>query len=58
MLVTILTHVFDPPPDTLAVPWRFLGLLAAAIILGALASAALAFLALRRADLSTALRES
>jgi hypothetical protein len=42
----------------LAVPWRFLGLLAVAIVLGALASAALAVVALRRADLSTALRES
>jgi putative ABC transport system permease protein len=58
MLVTILTHVFDPPPDALAVPWRFLGLLGVAIVLGALASAALALVALRRADLSTALRES
>jgi putative ABC transport system permease protein len=57
MLVTILTHVFDPPPDTLAVPWRFLALLGVAIVLGAFASAALALVALRRADLSTALRE-
>src|SRR6202022_4481704 len=58
MLVTILTPVFDPPPDALAVPWRFLGFLAVAIVLGALTSAALALAALRRADLSTALREA
>ena len=32
MLVAMLQHVFDPPPDTLAVPWTFLGLLAAAAI--------------------------
>src|SRR3984893_3178519 len=58
MVVTILTHVFDPPPDALAVPWRFLGFLAVAIIAGALASSALTIVALRRADLSTALREA
>ena len=27
MLVAMLTHVFDPPPDHLALPWGFLGLL-------------------------------
>ena len=27
MLVAMLTHVFDPPPDHLAIPWGFLGLL-------------------------------
>ena len=30
MLVAILQHVFDPPPDALSVPWGFLGGLAAA----------------------------
>src|SRR5207244_5772738 len=25
MLVAMLQHVFDPPPDHMAVPWRFLG---------------------------------
>ena len=25
MLVAMLQHVFDPPPDHLAVPWAFLG---------------------------------
>jgi putative ABC transport system permease protein len=32
MLVTILTGVFDPPPEILAIPWVYLGLLAAAAI--------------------------
>ena len=25
MLVKVLTGVFDPPPDVLAVPWGYLG---------------------------------
>ncbi|MGI8588584.1 MAG: FtsX-like permease family protein [Chloroflexia bacterium] len=33
MLVTVLTGVFDPPPDGLAVPWPYLGMLAAAALL-------------------------
>jgi putative ABC transport system permease protein len=32
MLVTILTGVFDPPPEILAIPWVYLVLLAAAAI--------------------------
>jgi putative ABC transport system permease protein len=57
MLVAILTHVFDPPPDALAIPWAFLGLLALATLAGGVLSAALAVMALTRADLSAALRE-
>jgi putative ABC transport system permease protein len=57
MLVAILTHVFDPPPDALAIPWAFLGLLALATLAGGVLSAALAVMALSRADLSAALRE-
>jgi putative ABC transport system permease protein len=30
MLVAMLTHVFDPPPDHLAVPWGFLAALGGA----------------------------
>jgi putative ABC transport system permease protein len=33
MLVTLLAGVFDPPPDHLAVPWLYLGLLVAAAAL-------------------------
>lgn len=29
LLVKVLTGVFDPPPDALAVPWAYLGLLVA-----------------------------
>jgi hypothetical protein len=32
MLVTILTGVFDPPPEVLTVPWIYLALLALAAI--------------------------
>ncbi|MDR3542290.1 MAG: FtsX-like permease family protein [Desulfosporosinus sp.] len=32
MLVKVLTGVFDPPPEFLAIPWGYLGLLAAAAI--------------------------
>ncbi|MGH2934196.1 MAG: FtsX-like permease family protein, partial [Gaiellaceae bacterium] len=35
MLVAMLQHVFDPPPDHLAVPWLFLGGLFGAAVLGA-----------------------
>jgi putative ABC transport system permease protein len=57
MLVAMLQHVFDPPPDHLAAPWAFLGGLAAAAILGGLATAALAALAIRRLPLGAVLRE-
>jgi putative ABC transport system permease protein len=33
MIVRILTGVFDPPPDTLSVPWAYLGTVAAAILI-------------------------
>jgi putative ABC transport system permease protein len=57
MLVAMLQHVFDPPPDTLAVPWGFLGLLAGAAIVGALLAAAVAARSLRRLPLGSILRE-
>jgi hypothetical protein len=44
----MLQHVFDPPPDQLAVPWAFL--------LG-LGGAALAALQIRRLPLGAILRE-
>ena len=34
MLVAMLQHVFDPPPDRLAVPWVFLGGLGGAAVAG------------------------
>jgi putative ABC transport system permease protein len=57
MLVAMLQHVFDPPPDHLAAPWLFLGGLAAAAIVGGLLTAGLAALAIRRLPLGAVLRE-
>jgi putative ABC transport system permease protein len=57
MLVAMLQHVFDPPPDHLAIPWGFLGLLAAAAVVGALLAAAVAARSLRRLPLGSILRE-
>src|SRR5207249_1455137 len=39
MLVAMLQHVFDPPPDHLAAPWGSLAALAGAALLGGLVSA-------------------
>jgi putative ABC transport system permease protein len=57
MLVAMLQHVFDPPPDHLAVPWLFLGGLGAAAAFGGLAAAGLAALQIRRLPLGAILRE-
>ena len=51
MLVKVLTGVFDPPPDALAVPWVYL-LVVAALVVGTVATAGtLALRALRRAPI-------
>jgi putative ABC transport system permease protein len=57
MLVAMLQHVFDPPPDRLAVPWPFLAGLGGAAIAGCLLAAALAALQIRRLPLAAILRE-
>jgi putative ABC transport system permease protein len=57
MLVAMLQHVFDPPPDHLAAPWTFLLGLAAAAIGGALLAAVLAAYGIRRLPLGAILRE-
>lgn len=57
MLVAMLQHVFDPPPDQLAAPWGFLGGLAGAAVLGGLGAVALAALGIRRLPLGAILRE-
>jgi putative ABC transport system permease protein len=57
MLVAMLQHVFDPPPERLAVPWGFLGGLGAAAIGGMLAAAFAATLLIRRLPLGAILRE-
>ncbi|MCV7345985.1 ABC transporter permease [Mycolicibacterium rhodesiae] len=42
MLVKVLSGVFDPPPDTIAAPWAYLGITAAVTVgaLGAVSAAA------------------
>ncbi len=57
MLVGMLQHVFDPPPDHLAVPWGFFAGLGAAAVVGCLVAAALAALQIRRLPLGAILRE-
>ncbi len=57
MLVAMLQHVFDPPPDHLAVPWGYLGVLAGAALAGATLATALAATRLRRLPLGAILRE-
>ena len=57
LLVAMLQHVFDPPPDHLAVPWLFLGGLAGAAAAGALLAAAGCAIAIRRLPLGAILRE-
>jgi putative ABC transport system permease protein len=57
MLVAMLTHVFDPPPDRLAVPWPFLAGLGAATVVAAVAAVALGLVWVRRMSLGAILRE-
>ena len=57
MLVAMLQHVFDPPPDSLAIPWGFLGLLGAGAVGGAVLASVLAAISLRRLPLGQTLRE-
>ncbi len=57
MLVAMLQHVFDPPPDRLAVPWGYLGELGLAAVAGGLVAAAFATRRLKRLSLGAALRE-
>jgi putative ABC transport system permease protein len=57
MLVAMLQHVFDPPPDHLAVPWRYLGELVGAAFVGSLLAAAASARGLARMNLGAVLRE-
>jgi putative ABC transport system permease protein len=57
MLVAMLQHVFDPPPDQLAVPWAYLGGLAGATVVTTWLAAAIAGRRLRRLPLGQLLRE-
>jgi putative ABC transport system permease protein len=57
MLVAMLQHVFDPPPDQLAIPWRFLAGLGGAAAVGCVVAVAVASLLIRRLPLGAILRE-
>ena len=57
MLVAMLQHVFDPPPDQLVAPWRFLAELTAAAVLVAAVAVAVSAQRLRHLPLSRLLRE-
>jgi putative ABC transport system permease protein len=57
MLVAMLQHVFDPPPDALAIPWDFLAGLGGAAVLSTLAATSLAARRLKRLPLGAILRE-
>ena len=57
MLVAMLQHVFDPPPDHLAVPWTFLAGLGAAAVGASVVASALAVRAIGRLKLGAILRE-
>jgi putative ABC transport system permease protein len=57
MLVAMLQHVFDPPPDHLAVPWAYLGELAGAATAMTLIAALITARRLRRLPLGALLRE-
>jgi putative ABC transport system permease protein len=48
MLVGVLTHVFDPPPTSLSIPWGYLGTGALVVGLAAAAAAVSATAAVRR----------
>jgi putative ABC transport system permease protein len=48
MLVRVLTGVFDPPPDALAIPWTYLGAVLALTLAAVAAAGALTLRSLRR----------
>jgi len=48
MLVTVLTSVFDPPPDHLSIPWFYLGTVTVLVLAAVAAAGTLTLRALRR----------
>jgi putative ABC transport system permease protein len=57
MLVAMLQHVFDPPPDSLAVPWVYLAELTGAAALASVLAVVAAARRLARMPLGAVLRE-
>ncbi len=56
MLVAMMRHAFDPPPDYLAIPWAFLGSLALVVGLGAALAALVSVHTVRRMPVGEVLR--
>ena len=57
MLIAMLQHVFDPPPDRLAIPWRYLVELVGGAAIATLLAVAIAGRTLSRMPLGAVLRE-
>ena len=57
MLVAMLQHVFDPPPDALAIPWAFLGELIGAAVAATVVAVAITSVRLASLPLGRLLRE-
>ena len=57
MLIAMLQHAFDPPPDHLAVPWRYLAELVVAALIGSAVAMAFAARNQARMNLGAVLRE-
>ncbi|HKB20352.1 MAG TPA: ABC transporter permease [Gaiellaceae bacterium] len=57
MLVAMLQHLFDPPPDHLALPWMFLAGLGGIALVAGIIAAGLSTVQLRRLPLGAILRE-
>ena len=53
----MLQHVFDPPPNTLALPWGFFAELIGAAVVAAVIASLLAIAGIRRLQLGAILRE-
>jgi putative ABC transport system permease protein len=58
LLIQILTAIFDPPPDALAVPWSSLGLVLGFTLLSGLIAWGVATTRLRQSNLAGVLREN
>jgi putative ABC transport system permease protein len=57
MLIAMMQHAFDPPPDHLAIPWGFLGALTLVVVAGAALAAIVAERSVARMPLGAVLRE-
>ena len=57
MLIAMLQHVFDPPPDHLSVPWAYLGGLAGAAVATTLVALGVTAMRLKALPLGRLLRE-